>query len=247
VSDFGLLGGKPSNQPLLDFLAAEFAAHDYSMKWLDRLIVTSDAYQRSSVSVPASQKIDPSNAFLWRFRLKRLEAEPVWDAILAASGELDLTVGGKSFQLVRPDGKQSIFLPRDGTFDTVKVTRRAAYMARGYIPSTDVMAQFLQTFDVDDGRTPCPLRQQTVTAPQALFSMNDPMIERATARLAERALKESGGDLSLAVQRAFRVAIGRPPSAVERDQALSYLAGDAARMKGLAWTLYNLDEFLFVR
>ena len=53
TSDFGLLGGKPSNQKLLDYLASEFVAHNYSMKWLHRLIVTSDTYQLSSKAEPA--------------------------------------------------------------------------------------------------------------------------------------------------------------------------------------------------
>jgi hypothetical protein len=118
-------------------------------------------------------------------------------------------------------------------------------MTRGYIPSTEVMAHFLQSFDVDDGRTPCPVRTQTVTAPQALFSMNDPLIEDATAKLATRAQK--AGELPAAVHLAYRETIGRPPSPAELDRALSYLGGDAAKLKGLAWMLYNLDEFLFVR
>ena len=246
-SDFGLLGGKPAMQPLLDYLAAEFVAHDYSMKWLHRLIMTSDAYQRSSRPDAANRKIDPTNTYLWRFPLRRLEAEPVWDAILASAGELDLAVGGKSFQVVQPDNKQSIFLPRDGTFDSKNTSRRGIYMARGYIPSTEVMAQFLQTFDVDDGRTPCPLRSKTVTAPQALFSMNDPLIERATTKLAERVMKESAGQVPAAVDLAFRHTIGRPPSPSERDLALTHAGNGGANLKGLAWMLFNLDEFLFIK
>ena len=57
-------------------------------------------------------------------------------------------------------------------------------MVRGYIPSTDVMSNFLQSFDVDDGRTPCPMRRQTVTAPQALFTMNDDLIEKESSKFA---------------------------------------------------------------
>ena len=246
-SDFGLLGGKPAMQPLLDYLAAEFVAHDYSMKWLHRLIMTSDAYRRSSKPDAANRKIDPTNLYLWRFPLRRLEAEPVWDAILASAGELDLAVGGKSFQVVQPDNKQSIFLPRDGTFDTKNTSRRGIYIARGYIPSTEVMAQFLQTFDVDDGRTPCPLRSKTGTAPQALFSMNDPLIERSTTKLAERVMKESAGQVPVAVELAFRHTIGRPPSPSERDLALSHTGNGGANLKGLAWMLFNLDEFLFIK
>ena len=243
-SDFGLLGGRPSHPQLLDYLASEFVRHNFSMKWLHKFVMTSAAYQMSSVPNTANQKIDPANASLWRFRLKRLEAEPLWDAILSSAGELDLTIGGKSFQIVKTDAKQSIFLPKDGTFEAKK-NRRAAYLTRGYIPSTEVMAHFLQSFDVDDGRTPCPVRTQTITAPQALFSMNDPLIEEATAKLAARAQK--AGDLPAAVQSAYRETIGRPPSATELDRALSYVGSDPSKLKGLAWMLYNLDEFLFVR
>ena len=102
-SDFGMLGGRPSNQKLLDYLASEFVTHNYSMKWLTKMIVTSDTYKMSSKPAAAllakDQKIDPSNTYLWRFRLQRLEAEPVWDSILYDAGDLDLSVGGKSFEL----------------------------------------------------------------------------------------------------------------------------------------------------
>ncbi len=248
-SDFGLLGGRPSNQPLLDYLAVEFANNGYRMKWLHRLIVTSDAYKMSSKPGPhfeANTKIDGANAHLWRFRLKRLEAEPVWDSILLTSGNLDPAIGGKSFQPVNPDSKQSIFLPPGETFES-RSNRRAAYMARGYIPSTEVMSSFLAAFDVDDGRTPCPLRQRNVTAPQALFSMNDPMIEAAAAKLAERARQASGSGARPAAQWMFRAAIGRDPDDAELDRAMRYVGSDPSKLSGLAWTFYNLDEFLFVR
>ena len=60
-------------------------------------------------------------------------------------------------------------------------------MVRGYIPSTDVMNNFLTSFDVDDGRTPCPMRTQTVTAPQALFTMNNELVEKESEKLADAA------------------------------------------------------------
>lgn len=249
-SDFGLLGGRPSNGKLLDFLASEFVAKGYSMRAMHRLMVTSEAYRRSSQASAAEARenhaADASNTYLWRFRLQRLGAEAIWDAILAVSGELDLTVGGKSFQPVQPDGKQSIFLPPDGTFES-RVNRRAAYMARGYIPSTDVMANFLRTFAVDDGRTPCPVRENSVSAPQALFTMNDPMVERAAGKVAERVLRESGGRLEEAVGWAYRVVVGRPAERAELERSLRYVGGDAGKMAGLVWMLFNLDEFVFVR
>lgn len=250
TSDFGLLGGKPSNPKLLDYLASEFIAHNYSMKWLHRLIVTSDTYQLSSkpepLQVARNKKIDARNTYLWHFRLQRLEAEPIWDSIHYSAGDLDLTVGGKSFQLSVPDQKQSIFLPKDALTDS-RINRRGAYLTRGYIPSTDVMNNFLTSFDVDDGRTPCPIRTQTVTAPQALFTMNNDLVEQESAKLADVVLREASGDVHAAVSCAYRRTLGRNPSPTELDYALTYIEKDQARMKELAWLLFNLDEFMYVR
>ncbi|HYZ84430.1 MAG TPA: DUF1549 and DUF1553 domain-containing protein, partial [Bryobacteraceae bacterium] len=140
-NDFGALGGRPSHPELLDYLASELQSHGYSMKWLHKLIVTSDTYRMSSKieaeHFAANQKIDPENRYLWRFRLKRLEAEPLWDMIHYTSGNLDLSVGGKSFQLRPPDEKKNPFAPRSSNFDPRK-NRRGIYMVRGYIPSTDI-------------------------------------------------------------------------------------------------------------
>jgi len=127
------------------------------------------------------------------------------------------------------------------------MNRRGIYIVRGYIPSTDVMNNFLTSFDVDDGRTPCPIRTQTVTAPQALFTMNNDLIEKESQRLADRVVQESSGDLSKAVVLAYRTTLGRSPSGAEVDRALTYVGDDTTRMKGLAWLLFNLDEFLYVR
>ena len=72
------------------------------------------------------------------------------------------------------------------TITDARTNRRGVYLVRGYIPSTDVMTNFLTAFDVDDGRTPCPVRTQTVTAPQALFTMNSELVEKESEKLAER-------------------------------------------------------------
>jgi hypothetical protein len=250
TSDFGLLGGRPSNAKLLDYLASEFVAHNYSMKWLHRLLLTSETYQLSSKAEPAqisrNTPIDARNTYLWHFRLQRMAAEPVWDSIHYAAGDLDLSVGGKSFQLSVPDQKQRIFLPKEGTAD-LRVNRRGVYMVRGYIPSTDVMNNFLTSFDVDDGRTPCPVRTQTVTAPQALFTMNGELVEKESDRLAALVLKESSGDIRTAVNAAYQRTLGRKPSPAELDYSLTYIAQDPERMKELTWLLFNLDEFIYVR
>ena len=242
-SDFGELGGEPTDPALLDWLASEFVASGFRMKAIHRLIVTSEAYRRASESEPAAAKanaaIDPAVAALWRFPLRRLEAEPIWDAIWTAAGALDLAAGGASFD---PAGGG-----KRGSNAEVKASRRAAYMIRGYSTSREVVPNFLQAFDVDDGRVPCPIRTRTVAPPQALFLMNSEAIEKATERFARRLETESGGDLGVAVDLAYRIAIARPPTAPERDRAAAYLDRDPARLKGLAWLLFNLDEFLYIR
>src|SRR4029078_6011932 len=98
---------------------------------------------------------------------------------------------------------------------------RAAYM-RGCAPTNrDVVPNFLKAFDVDDGRAPCPVRTRTVTAPQALFLMNSEVIDGGAGKFAERLKKESSGDLAMAVDLGYRVAVARPPSASEREVALA--------------------------
>ncbi len=233
-SDFGKLGGTPSNPALLDWLASEFIARKFSMKAMHQLIVTSEAYRRASVATSTAEergnlKIDPGNVYLWRFPLRRLEAEVLWDSIFSAAGNLDLKIGGPSFD------------SRTGA------ARRGAYLIRGYASNREIVPPFLQAFDAEDGRAPCPLRTHTVTAPQALFLMNSGVIDAASRRFAERLKKAAGNDLNAAVDLGYRTAVGRPPSATEMDAALKYLDRDPTSLPGFAWLLFNLDEFAFVR
>ena len=120
-------------------------------------------------------------------------------------------------------------------------------MIRGFSTNSDITPNFLQVFDVDDGRVPCPVRTQTVTAPQALFLMNSEEVENASTKLSQRLLKESGGDLNAAVDLGYRLTLSRFPSAAEKDRAATYLQNDPARLKGFAWLLFNTDEFVYIR
>ncbi|HEY2585930.1 MAG TPA: DUF1549 and DUF1553 domain-containing protein [Tepidisphaeraceae bacterium] len=254
ASDFGKLSGPPSNPKLLDWLASEFVDRGFSMKQINRLIVTSDVYKlRSSTDAAdvAANSADPADACLWHFRLERLEAEPIWDSILAAAGTLDLSVGGPSFDVGgggrRRGGGGVGGAPGMASASAASANRRAAYMIRGFSTSRDVMPVFLQAFDVDDGRVPCPLRLQTVTAPQGLFMMNSAEIDRASNKFAERLKTESGGDLAKAVDLAYRFTLSREPSQSEIKRSLAYLGDDPNRLKDFAWVMFNLDEFIYVR
>ena len=206
TSDFGLLGGKPTNQKLLDYLASEFVAHDYSMKWLHRLIVTSDTYQLSSQGGPQVSGSQHQSG----------RAQYLSVAFPAAAAGSGADLGCHSLRLGRPGplGGRQVVPALDAGQEAGDLlarrrrtrhadNRRGIYLVRGYIPSTDVMNNFLTSFDVDDGRTPCPIRTQTVTAPQALFTMNNELIEKESAKLADRVLQESGGDLRAAVELAY--------------------------------------------
>ena len=247
-SDYGIMGGRPASQPLLDWLASEFIALGYSQKAMHKLMMTSNVYRLASSGdkelMKKNLQADPSSRFLWSFRLQRLEAEPIWDSILTAAGNLDTTLGGPSFDIESRG-------PRPGRggppMVEAKTNRRGAYMVRGFSTSREVVPNFLQSFDVDDGRAPCPVRTQTVTAPQGLFMMNSPEIEKASTMFADRLKKESEGEIGKAVDLGYRIALTRPPSPSEKDDALTYVGADPSRLKNLAWLIFNLDEFVYVQ
>ncbi len=235
VSDFGSLGGKPVHPDLLDWLSTEFVAHGYSQKWLHRLIVLSETYQRSSAADEAhesrNRKIDPDNRQYWKFPLRRLEAEALRDTLLQVAGALDYSLGGKSYE--------SAVL-------TQKTGRRTAFLRRGYRSFQEVMPDYLETFDVEDGRQVCLRRTQTVTAPQALWQMNNALGQRASVLFGERLQRESQGDLNLAVVLGFRWALGRPPTPSEWSHSLALLDSQPKQLPTFAWVLFNLDEFLYI-
>ncbi len=164
-SDFGFLGGVPVSQPLLDWLACEFIERGYSQKAMHKLVMTSNVYRLASSGdnelMKKNMAADPLDRFLWRFRLQRLEAEPIWDSILSAAGNLDTTLGGPSFDTEprNPRGRGVAVRAE------AKTNRRGAYIIRGFSTSRDITPNFLQSFDVDDGRAPCPVRTQNGHCP----------------------------------------------------------------------------------
>src|SRR5205085_10472785 len=101
-SDFGFQGGLPSHPELLDWLAGQLVRPDrgpaWSLKRIQRLIVTSAAYRQAWRSVPEAARVDADNRLLWRQAPRRLEAEAFRDAVLAVSGEIDLRLGGPGYR-----------------------------------------------------------------------------------------------------------------------------------------------------
>lgn len=164
ASEFGTLGEKPSHPALLDFLTAKFVAGGWHLKALHREIMLSATYRQTARREPdaTAAKVDPSNVYLWRFNPRRLDAEQVRDAILAVSGELDLTAGG-------PSG--------DGNG-----TRRSIYTRKKRNSPNDL----LLALDMPAGFTSIAERQSTTTPTQALQLLNGDWLLARARKLASQ-------------------------------------------------------------
>ena len=150
-NDLGKLGELPTHPELLDWLAQRFITLGGSLKKLHREILLSATYRQTArMAVPArAALIDPDNRFLWRFSPRRLDAEQVRDAMLAASGELNLTVGGP-------------------VQDAGVSTRRSIFTLRRRNSTNDL----LRVLDAPAGFSSSAERQVTATPLQALLFMN---------------------------------------------------------------------------
>jgi len=255
VDNFGALGDEPTHPALLDFLAVRFMNDDkWSIKRLIRSIVLSRVYRLSSAHQADNYAADPSNKFLWRMERRRLDAEEIRDAMLAASGALDLkrpegspvleldngpVRGGKGLQDVRkPSNVRSVYLP----------------VLRGSIPDV------LTVFDGADPSLIVGKRDVTTVATQALFLMNNPLIATQAERMARRILQPKGLDQSARIDLAYRLALGRPPDEHEKTSVSRYLVEyrqslEKGQHKGnpqiAAWatlcqTLFASGEFRYV-
>lgn len=239
-SDFGFNGGRPSHPGLLDWLAADFAAHGYSLKHVHRLIVTSDTYRQQSLPRADCAKVDADNRLLWRMKPRRLEGEAVRDAMLSAAGLLDRTVGGPGFSDYRERNFNgtAYFDPFDP--DTPEARRRSVYrfLPRGGNPG------LLEVLDCPDPASAAPRRAVTTTPLQALSLWNGAFALRVSDALAARLEREAPGDVGKQVIRAWLLAFGREPTAAERAGAERLVR--AAGLPALARALFNANEFLTV-
>jgi hypothetical protein len=210
-SDFGLNSSPPSHPELLDWLAARFVANGWSTRQLHRLLVLSSTYQQASADRPEGRQIDPENRLLWRMNRRRLEVEPLRDALLAVGGGLDRTVGGRSVDL----GEQ----PLSG--------RRTVYtrIDRQQIPG------LLRAFDFASPDLHSPQRHETIVPQQALFLLNSPLVAAQARGLAARLDRLAGRDDEAWVRQAYRLTLGREPGAEEVAAARRFL--QAARQLGV--------------
>jgi hypothetical protein len=218
--NFGHAGTPPTNPELLDWLATEFVGRGWSLKALHRLIMTSSTYRQTSTVDPvlhaAAVGTDPEDRLLWRQRLRRLEAEALRDAMLAASATLSPQMFGPPVPVQRQT---------DGEVVTVAGTasaRRSVYLqVRRSQPLT-----LLQVFDQPVLETNCTRRSNSTVSAQALTLLNSDSVTRQAELLAARVLRESPDDPA---GHAVQIAFGRPATEKERAQLHAFLEEQAAR------------------
>jgi hypothetical protein len=230
VENLGTQAETPSNQELLDWLAVEFMDSGWSLKKLQRLIVTSAAYRQSSNVTPKLLTRDPDNRLIARGPRYRVDAEAVRDIALAASGLLTDKIGGPS---VYPPAPALLFQPPASfAMKTWNVEegpdryRRALYTFR----FRSVAYPALQAFDAPNGEMACVRRSRSNTPLQALTTLNEPVFVESAQALAARALKEGGPTDRDRAAYAFRLCTARVPSQAETDVLLELLAKEDRRL-----------------
>ncbi len=262
--NLGVSGAKPTHGELLEWLACRFVADGRRLKPLVKLLVMSDVYrQASSVDATAASAgdvsgavVDPANRLLWHMPLRRLEAEIVRDAILAAGGRLDASLGGPPMALeVRPDGM--VVIKSDGKPHS-SASRRSLYV----LARRNYHLSMLNVFDQPAMSMNCPNRQQSAVVLQSLAMLNDEFVLAEAGHFAERVRAAAGESAEEQVRLAFRIALGRDPSRQEAawsgelisEQARAAAsaggqsAADAAKggLAHLCHMLLNANEFLYI-
>ncbi len=217
-NDFGMMGERPANKELLDYLAATFVENGWSIKKLHRLILLSNTYQQSSAFNPEAEKADPQDKLVWRYNRHRLEGEVVRDAALEVSGRLNLKMGGPGVFPPLPPGVET----RGGwkkDEDPSEAARRSVYI----FVRRNTRYPMLEIFDMPDTHESCGRRNSTVTAPQALELLNNDLVLDWARSFAGRVLNDKGLTPEEQVDRAWKLAFSRTPTEAERKMALSWL------------------------
>ncbi len=250
VDNFGALGNEPSHPDLLNLLAVQFVKENWSVKKLVRSLVLSRTYGLSSAHNDSDFERDPANRLLWRMEPRRLDAEEIRDAMLSASGQIDLAppagsplleLGNKAvggIKKLQTGNVRSVYLP----------------IVRGAVPES------LQVFDMADPNLIFGKRDVTTVPTQALYLMNNPFVLKQAEQMARRVLNQQQLDQAGRIAWAYRLAIGRPPTKSEQAKVSQFLADyrkslSAADAKGnpqiAAWTcfcqtLFGVGEFRYV-
>jgi hypothetical protein len=223
-SDFGLGGIAPSHPELLDWLASWFIEHDWSIKQLNRLIVTSNTYQQASHPREEGEAIDPSNRLLWRFTPRQLSYEESLDSLLMSSGELDLAVGGRSIPQADESQRRTVFL----------------YVDRYELPHR------YRVFDFANPDFSTGTRESSIVSPQALYFLNDNWIF-ARAQHLSHIIATPSTKTDDKVMVLWKAIYRREPTDEELQLACTLLKDSGEDFAGLVHALMCTNEFIFVR
>jgi hypothetical protein len=220
TENFGQQGALPTHPDLLDRLARDFIASGWDVKGLCRTVVLSSTYRQRSAATAQLRERDPDNLLLARGPSRRLSAEILRDAVLAAGGLLSERVGGPPVKPYQPPGLwkgQNAFLPEYVADKGEGLYRRSLYTFwRRTSPPPNML-----TFDAPS-REVCVVRRQSTSTPlQPLVLLNDPQFVEAARALGERMLREGGNSLEEMLIFAFRQAATRRPT----DRELGLLKG----------------------
>jgi hypothetical protein len=263
--NFGSMGSPPTHPGLLDWLACELVDGDWRLKRMHKLIMLSSTYQMDATHPREAEYsgVDFANDLWWRANRRRLEAEPLRDAMLVASGQMNPKSGGPSF--FPPATKESLEgLSKKGAewgkSTPEEQSRRSIYM----MTKRSLLLPLMTTFDSSDTTQPCSQRNVSIVAPQALALLNNDFIHQQSKAFAERVAREAGADPAAQINRAWWLALGRPPSEDDCYAALAHVAAqrrllaertgssesdEAARrqaLESLCHVLFNLNEFIYV-
>lgn len=225
-SDFGAQGDRPTHPRLLEYLASEFVAHGWDLKWLHREILLSATYRQSSEFRPEADAVDPANQLLWRMNRRRLDIEMWRDATLAATGRLDPTPGGPSQPV-----------------DDLNNVRRTIYSK----VEREEMNGVLRMYDFPEASSHSPRREHTTTPLQQLFVLNSPWMEQQAADLWKRLKPLESDDARIA--ECYRLLFAREVTDQELTIAHAFLADDAGgerKWKDYLQAMLGLNEFHFV-
>ncbi|MCB9940583.1 MAG: PSD1 domain-containing protein [Planctomycetaceae bacterium] len=221
--DFGFTGSPPSHPLLLDYLAARFMEQGWSVKNIIREIVLSRTYQLSSDVAVNGSELDPDNVLLWRMPVRRLEVEPLRDALLAVSGQLNRArPAGSTIQKIGVFSDYEFNFQVKLTPEMVRSDHRTIYLpvVRGSLP------EMLTLFDFADPNALVGKRDETTVPSQALFLMNSPTMIEFASHTADRLLRDATIGDAQRLQMLYELTLARKPTEVERQTALSFLASE---------------------
>jgi hypothetical protein len=238
-NDFGKNGAKPSHPELLDWLASDLIEHGWSLKHLQRRILSSATWRQSGLPRPQALAVDAGSRLLWRFPPRRIEAEGIRDSILAVSGNLDRARGGPSFYLHEVDRENVYHYHPKEAFGPAD-TRRMVYAFKVRMEQDGIFG----AFDCPDGSLVMPRRSVSTTPLQALNLFNSRFILDQSRTFADRLRREAGDQPESQVRAAWQLAFNRTPQPAEADEAMAFVRTEG--LQAFCRGVLNANEFLFI-